>query len=54
MAELVTLGHEIVIVLRIRSHFDRHSLDHVDAVAFQAHAFGGIVGQQPDPLQAEV
>ena len=54
MPHLHALGFKILRVVRIGFAPDRHLLDHLHAVAFEADDFLGIVGQETELAHAEV
>src|SRR5258707_1249513 len=54
MAELVLLRFQILEIVRVRRDLDRHRLDDVQAIAFQADDLARVVGQQADVAHAEI
>jgi hypothetical protein len=51
---LIALGAQVLPVLRIGGHLDRHALEHRETVALEAGSLGGIVGHQPEIPEPEV
>ena len=54
MPELLPLGRQVVGVVGAGVHHQRHPLLHLQAIAAEAGDLAGVVGEQPQPVDAEV
>ena len=52
--ELLSLGRQIVGVVSARVHHQRHPFFHLQAIAAEAGDLTRVVGEQPQPVDAEV
>ena len=54
MPQFFAFGSEVVFIVAVRFHTDRHLLDDLQPVPLESDNFLGVVGQQPDFLDAEI
>ena len=54
VAEFAGFGAQVIGVVLARIHHQGHPVHHFQSVATEASNFSGVVGDQPQPLNAQV